>query len=148
MNKALQKHLDAIKSGEVTKTNVIGIRKAINRVERLTDFTPDTDDLLNDVFAIVEALVKYKPRVSPDLHASGLKLLLDKRNYKHVDVVGHLLDDIDEFRLVAFDRHGPRWQYSVPFYEVVTKSGKSFGFRNIPWQSGGKGPEVYYPFSA
>lgn len=33
--KTLQGHLAAIQSGEVTKTNVVGLRKAINLTERL-----------------------------------------------------------------------------------------------------------------
>jgi hypothetical protein len=39
----------------------------------------------------------------------------------------------DHFELIRFDRVGRR--YSVKVYHRVSHDGKSFAFRNIPWQT-------------
>jgi hypothetical protein len=43
--------------------------------------------------------------------------------------------NLDHFELIRFDRLGDRGRYSVPVYRAVSRSGGSFAFRNIPWQT-------------
>jgi hypothetical protein len=81
MRKTLKKHLDAIKSGSVTKTNIIGLRKAFNTNARFTrriecgrtspHVAPD------DIAEIRRAITMHEPRVSRDLDASGPQIIGD-----------------------------------------------------------------------
>lgn len=153
---AMQKHLDAIASGTVTKTNVIGIRKAINHIERLNAGWSGNRSAatVDEVFAVEQALAEQRPRVGGELHDTGVKLLQSPRYRKRWQPwQSEAIAAIDHFRLVAYDRIGSRGQYSVPVYAVWAKippkgdaldggSYEAFRFRNIPWQSGGDGPEV------
>ena len=140
------KHLEAILAGEVTKTNVTGIRKAINAMERRREgySTSRTSPRLtpDDVFAIEQALAEHEPVVVGELHETGLKLLRSPRYAKRLAQVKAIVDSPAlHFKLVAFDRIGPRGEYAVPVYRAH-RGDASFLFRNIPWQSGGDGPEV------
>jgi hypothetical protein len=139
-------HLDAIKAGEVTKTNVIGIRKAINTAWRrsrgysVSTTAPKLTD--EEVAEIEAALVKHQPKVAGDLHASGLKLLTSPRYKKRLAGISSILDTLESFHLIGFDRIGRNGCNSVPVYKARNAMGDAFTFRNIPWQSGGDGPEV------
>lgn len=126
----------AIEAGTVTKTNVIGIRKAINHVERLragwsgnrSNVTPEEADTLE------EALRRHEPRVVGELHESGLKLLRSPRwrkrwNERQAAIIEHL----DRFALVRFDRIGQT--NAVPVYRAISNDRGSFLFRNVPWQT-------------
>jgi hypothetical protein len=42
---------------------------------------------------------------------------------------------LSHFELIRFDRLGNRGRYSVPVYRAVATDGRSFAFRNIPWQT-------------
>lgn len=83
---AMGRHMAAIASGNVTKTNVIGLRKAVNHVERLAKgwsgnrcaATP------SEVAAALEALGAKTPIVRGELHASGVRLLTDRRYRKRL----------------------------------------------------------------
>ncbi|WLJ71172.1 hypothetical protein [Sphingomonas phage Carli] len=136
-------HLEAIKSGTVTKTNVIGIRKAINHVERITrGYSGNRSNAtVADVTAIERALADCEPVVSGELHDSGLKLLRSKRYAKRLEPVADIVANLESFRLVAYDRIGDSGLHSVPVYRA-TGAGRSFLFRNVAWQSGGNGPEI------
>jgi hypothetical protein len=132
-----KKHLDAIASGRVTKSNVIGIRKAINHVERLragwsgnrSNVTPEQCD------EIEAALERRQPLVIGELHESGLALLRSKRYAKrlanYVDVIGNL----KAFHLVRFDRIGRDGSHAVPVYRATAGGENFFYFRNVPWQT-------------
>lgn len=138
-------HLESIKAGTVTKSNVIGIRKAINAMERrafgasVSSTAPKLTS--RDVAAIERALADVEPIVTGELHDSGLKLLRSPRYRKRLESVRDIIENLESFRLVAYDRIGRSGTHSVPVYRA-TGGGRSFLFRNIPWQSGGDGPEI------
>lgn len=139
-------HLAAIKAGTVTKTNVIGLRKAINADERrqrgfsVGSTCPKwTSDEVSDMEM---ALEQYEPRVIGELHASGLTRLRSPRYRKRLESVRDIIDNLKSFHLVSFDRIGDHGMQAIPVYRARACNGKSFFFRNVPWQSGGNGPEV------
>lgn len=144
-----EKHLAAIEAGRVTKSNVIGIRKAINarwRTERGYSGSRTAPDWTAFQIAHVERLLDEKePAVVGDLHDSGVKLLRSRRwrsrfNEAQLAIIHapHVL-----FSLVRFDRIGHGGSHCVPVYRITAFAG-NFLFRNIPWQSavyGGDGEE-------
>lgn len=141
----LERHVAAIQAGSITKTNVIGIRKIINAMEKgwrsQRGILWDTDE----VFELEQLLQDREPHVVGELHDTGVKLLRSPRyakrwNEKQAGIIARL----HHFSLVRFDRIKPRgygW-ISVPVYRAVDATGQNFLFRNIPWQSGGNGPEI------
>jgi hypothetical protein len=142
----MNRHLKAIYAGEVTKSNVIGIRKAINAFERRSEclsVSRTAPRLAGSEIAQIErALADREPLVVGELHDSGIKLLRSGRYAKRLAPVKAIIDHPGlHFRLVAFDRIGARGLHSVPVYRAHC-GGASFLFRNIAWQSGGDGPEV------
>ena len=141
MTPAFKKHFAAVEGGTITKTNIIGIRKAINATEKGWD-CPSAS--VNEIFRLEELIEAKRPRVTGELHESGIALLRSPRYAKRLEHVAGVIADFDHFELVEFDRIGPRGQYAVPVYAVVDTAGRTgFRFRNIPWQSGGDGPEVF-----
>ena len=136
-------HLSDIRTGTVSRTNVIGLRKALNtngrRYQRLS-VSNTAPKLSDEALAECErALANYQPRVTSDLHDSGLKLLRSPWYRKRLAPVADIIAGIESFHLVAYDALGGL--YHVPVYRAVAPCG-SFLFRNIPWQSGGDGPEI------
>lgn len=146
MNKTLTIHLDAIRSGEVTKTNVIGMRKAINMVARKSSggSVPETCPDWRDMEELEEALYAASPRVAPgELHDGGLKVLRNPRyRSRWSKAQAAIIADLDHFELVRYDMLGKRGEYAQPVYRAVDTQGAAFVFVNVPWQSGGRGPEV------
>ncbi len=147
---ALERHETAIRTGLVTKTNMIGLRKTINAMEKGQSLSgwrsrngaaPDADK----VFEVEQLLQDREPHVVGELHDTGVKLLRSPRyakrwNEKQAGIIARL----HHFSLVRFDRikpHGYGW-ISVPVYRAADATGQNFLFRNIPWQSGGNGPEI------
>lgn len=141
----LQRHLDAIRAGVVTKTTVIGLRKALaadyRRAYGYTTSSVAPTASPAQIDECLEALRTLRPRVDAELHASGLALFASKRYRKQArSVLGEALDTgIVDFRLVGFDE--PFSGRFVPVYEVTAGSGHRAVYRCIPWQSGGSGPE-------
>ena len=138
-----EKHLAAIESGTVEKSNVIGLRKLFNAADRLTcgysvsrtaPRIRDGDDEL-----LMDAIQCRQPRIVGELHDTGLKLLRSARYRKRLAPVAGIIARLDHFRIVSFDYTGSG---HVPVYEAVADDGRSFTFRNVPWQSGGDGPEL------
>lgn len=148
MNKTAQKHLDAIRAGKVDRTNVIGLRKLINASERaargysvgVTACTVSGDDLLT----IENALGTCCPVVCGELHTSGLALLRSPRYAKRLQNYLPALEGEVNFHLIRFDRIDNYSRVTVPVYRVTKGDDHMhlFTFRNIPWQSGGEGPEI------
>lgn len=138
-------HLADITSGTVTKRNVIGLRKIVNadaRRQRGYSVSSTCPKYTHDeVVALERALAKHEPHVTGELHASGIKLLQSPRYRKKLKDVASIVAKLDSFRLVSFYRHGHSDLNSVPVYRACAGR-KSFLFYNIPWQSGGNGPEV------
>lgn len=132
-----QKHLDAISARRLTKTNVIGIRKALAHVGRIrrgysgnrSSATPAQADRM-------ESEIEHKrPTVLGELHDSGVKLLRSPRWRKRFSEEQHKIigkeGDPIRFDLIRFDREGGAL---IPVYCVISWNGK-FCFRNIPWQT-------------
>lgn len=147
MNKTAQKHLAAINAGTVNRTNIIGLRKLINAGERkaqgwsigVTASAIDMDSL----DAIETAISERLPLVSGQLVQTGIALLTNKRYAKQLSYVGDKVHQVAQFRLAWFDRLGRHGCHSVPVYRAYDSAGcYLFTFRNIPWQSGGNGPEI------
>ena len=136
MSKATQRHLAAINHGQVTKTNVIGIRKALNAFYRLKEGWSVSStcpkisyDEMRELNASLEA---KRPIVRGDLHASGVRLLYDRRNKKRLAAVADKVAALCGFSLVGFvDVHRG---HHVPVYEAWGNAGK-FTFYNVPWQA-------------
>lgn len=137
-------HMAAIKAGEVTKTNIIGLRKILNADARRAKGYSVSSTCPNytaaEVAALVSAVERKKPRVVGALHDSGLKLLQSPRYKKRLAPFADIVAKIDTFRLVGYDMID-RDMHAVPLY-MACAGRKSFMFRNVPWQAGGNGPEV------
>jgi hypothetical protein len=130
--KSIARHCAAVTAGTVTKTNVIGMRKAINDMER--GHWPS--DMIDAQFELEEALQQRQPVVAGELHESGLKVLRNRRYAKRWNEREQgIIDRLDHFKLLRFDRVGNGGRYSVPVFKAVDATGQSFAFRNIPWQT-------------
>lgn len=130
-------HLAAIESGTVTKTNVIGLRKAIKadyRRSRGYGESATAPKLAGDELeSILERLEAVEPRVTGDLDASGRKLLTDRRYRKRLERVADIVANLDGFRLVRFEWIGR--DSIAPLYRAESSDGESFLFYSIPWQT-------------
>lgn len=153
------RHLAAIEAGTITRTNVIGIRKLLNGAARRAAgwSVGATTPLgtLEQADAILAALDKYRPRVAGELHEGGLKVLRNRRYAKRLEPFAASIAALDHFRLVGFEDISRRGDglYNVPVYaawSTIPPKGdaldggthEAFRFRNVPWQSGGDGPEI------
>ena len=150
MQTTVQKHLAAINAGFVTKTNVIGLRKLINGMERMRDGWSVSPAMARSVdefcaLGVEEILELRKPYVGGDLVHSGIELLRSKRYRKRLERVQPIIGHIRSFQLIRFDRIWRRGEYAVPVYRCNAWDDLDgfFDFRNIPWQSGGTGPEIW-----
>jgi len=145
VSKSFQAHIDAIANGIVTKTNVVGLRRALNNYERIRHgWSPNRDTPIDtdEMERVTEMLGELKPRVTGELHDTGKTLLQNKRYRRQLESVAEIVADIDHFKLIGFDYIGRHSEYAVPVYRAYDTKGKSFPFRNVPWQSGGNGPEI------
>lgn len=130
--KSIARHMAAVTAGKVEKTNVIGIRKAINAMERGN--WPAA--MIDAQFELEQAIAERRPTVAGALHETGLKVLQNPRYKKRWSQRQQLtIANLDHFELIRFDRIGRGFRYSVPVYRAVSRSGGSFAFRNIPWQT-------------
>ncbi len=146
MSKAFETHKAAILAGEVSKTNVVGLRKHLNAYERkasgwsVSRTAPEMS--FEDCEWLFTALADIKPRVVGKLHDTGKALLQNKRYRKQLASVADIVADLSHFKLVGFDATGRHGEAYTPVYRAYDTQGRSFPFRNIPWQSGGNGPEI------
>lgn len=145
MTSTYERHIAAIRH-TVTKSNIIGMRKAINAFERnrrgysIGATAPEWSYSM--VRALHEDTARYAPVITGDWHATGIATLQravkrypDRFNAYCAAVVA----DIWYFRLV--DWHCERLQH-YPVIRAVARDGTHFDFYNIPWQSGGDGPKI------
>jgi hypothetical protein len=134
-----QRHLAAIDAGTVTKSNVIGIRKAMNARERRDRGFPLSSHEAKAApraTLFETALADKEPRVAPELQESGLAILRNPRwRSRFTDREREIIETLDHFRLVKFEIVGAAHGNAVPIYRAVARNGQSFLFRNIPWQS-------------
>jgi hypothetical protein len=133
MDKTAKRHLDAINSGQVEKTNVIGIRKVLNHAWRLRHGYSGNrcNATVEDGAALVAALVAGRPLVRGDLHASGVRTITDKRYAKRLASVADKVAALHGFRLVGFQEVGGG--HHLPIYMAVGTAGP-FKFFHVPWQ--------------
>ena len=140
----IRKHIEAIKAGSVTKTNIIGIRKVFNADNRrragysVSRSAPVfTGEELRELAAAIHEIA---PVVKGEWHDSGVKVLTSPRYRKQLESVSDRIESgIQAFRLVDYlEERGNVY----PVYQVQTPRG-FFRFFNTPWQSGGKGPELF-----
>jgi hypothetical protein len=155
---AFKAHKAAIEVGEITKTNVIGIRKLCNgawRRSRGYSVGMSTPlGTLEQADELISLISKHKPKVAGELHETGLKLLQSRRYAKRwTDTQAKEIAAATGFRLVWFKEFGNNGGNFYPVYSVWAKvppkgdvmdegEHEAFYFYNIPWQSGGNGPVV------
>ena len=145
-NASFEKHLEAIKSGHVDRSNIIGMRKGLNAYERAyrgysigrTSGVPSE----GQVKRLEEYLGLALPIVVGDLEATGKALLKSKRYAKQLAPYADIVADVQHFKFCGFDYIGRDGDKVTPVYRAFDSRGSSFPFRNIPWQSGGRGPEI------
>ena len=137
-NEPFRKHLAAIASGTVTKSNVIGIRKALSAAERRTHGYSESSTApkisADECNLLLSALALCEPVVKGALVESGKARLRNPRYRRRFAGVAHIVKSIRHFRLVGFDE-------LTPIYRACSPRG-SFLFKNQSWQSGGDGPEL------
>lgn len=146
----VEKHLEAIRAGYVTKTNISGVGKLFNAYERYAhgfSLSPTTAKFTPlDIFKLDAAIHERQPVVLGELHDSGLQVLRSKRYAKRFQDWQRKMIHGDPqviFKLIRFDIGTGHDRYAHhPVYRVECVAGDSFCFRNIPWQSGGNGPEI------
>lgn len=151
------RHLAAIESGTITRTNLIGIRKLLNGAARRAAgwSVGATTPLgtLEQADELLEAIRRHRPRVAGELHDGGLKVLRNRRHAKRLAPYADSIAALDHFRLVDVEQWGRDGCYSVPIYaawSTIPPKGdaldggtyEAFRFHNVPWQSGGNGPEI------
>jgi hypothetical protein len=146
MSKTFDAHLAAIRSGEITKTNVIGLRKALTALnKREAGWSVSRTQVkvtARDLDTACDELDRVKPRVVGELHDTGLAQLQAKRYRRQLASVAEIVAGIASFHLVGFELVGSRQLYATPLYEARDAEGRAFRFINIPWQNGGNGPEI------
>lgn len=153
MSPTLQKHMAAIMAGQVTRTNVIGIRKALNARGRIARgyFVSISAPIVGpgDCAKLLDALRVYRPQVTGELAESVRRVLQNPRYAKRwSDAQRHAIENLESFRLVDFEDFGTHGLPAfVPIYDVIARYptgflGYAFTFRKRAWQSGGDGPEV------
>lgn len=133
-----KKHLAAINAGEVTASNVIGLKKATSAFERrragwsVGMTAPDWT--VAEMAEIARALKTRQPTVAGPLHNSGLKQLRDRRYHKRWDErEAGIIARIDHFKLVGITGVGRRSHAAI--FKAVDATGQSFCFYNVPWQT-------------
>jgi hypothetical protein len=141
--KAYKAHQQAIVAGKVTKTNVIGIRKLLNKTHQEARGWGKQRSPLGTIEQADNLLSSLRfncPLVEGELVETGKQLLRDKR-YKKRWSSGQqqMIDNLEGFRLVDFVEIGNSHWY--PVYATVG-DGEAFKFYNVPWQSGGDGPQI------
>lgn len=142
MSNTYERHMAAIISGKVDRTNIIGIRKALNHVARISRGWPGNrcNVTIEQADNLLDAIHKHHPRVTGDLHESGLAVLRNRRYAKRwIDRQSDIIANLERFHLISYDMPG---MYATPIYRAIAANGDSFTFINVPWQSGGNGPEI------
>lgn len=143
MGKAYAKHIRAIQSGTVTRSNIMGLRKAFNADLRRSNgwSTSSTCPKVTaeETLKLFDAVESFRPIVKGELHDSGVKLLQSPRYRKRLQAYAHIVSRISHFKLVYWTEEGGHY---YPVFSVYNEEGENFAFLNIPWQSGGNGPEI------
>jgi hypothetical protein len=144
LGETAKRHMRAICSDNVTRSNIIGLRKALNadwRRRRQYSVSVTAPNVCREEIEQLEsAVMERMPRVTGELDESGRKLLRGRRYAKRLAPVADILADLQRFHLIGFGEHQPG--HYIPVYRAYDSRGRHFTFRNIAWQSGGDGPEL------
>jgi hypothetical protein len=130
----MARHMSAIASGNITKTNVIGLRKVMNHVWRLRQGLDGNRcaATLGDTVEAEKVIQHFMPIVRGELHESGVKLLTDRRYRKRLESVADKVAKLEGFRLIGF-LDIERGNFT-PIYRAFGGAG-SFDFYNVSWQT-------------
>ena len=147
MHKVAARHLAAIESGHVDRGTMIGIRKLVDAsTRRAYGWSVGGGQAvapMDDVQAVLDAILKRQPVAIGELHTGGLAVLRNRRNRRNLEGVADIVPDVVSFRLVDYELRGYAGEYFAPIWRAETGDGRRFDFLNVPWQSGGNGPEVF-----
>lgn len=142
LSKTYIRHLTAIRADAVTRSNVIGLRKLFSANRRRREgYTANTVVTPQEANTLLDLVDECQPVVIGDLDATGKALLRNPRYRKRLAPVADIIAELSHFRLLGFN-YLPGARTYVPYYRAVASDGRSFVFRNVPWQSGGDGPEL------
>ena len=145
MHKVAARHLAAIESGQIDRGNVTGIRKLVSSSIKASRGWRvgggQAKASLEDVESVLSAIMERKPLATGDLHDNGQKVIRNRRHRRALEGVASIADTVTGFRLVDYELRGRIGDYFVPIWRAESPAGW-FDFINIPWQSGGNGPEV------
>lgn len=132
-----QKHLASIESGKITRSNIIGIRKAFNAFEKSRRWGGSwkAPAMTADEYSRAESLIdRFHPTALGELHEGGLKVLRNPRYAKRWNErEQRIIAGAARFDLIRFD-----WlnaTHCVPVFRVISRDCESFAFRNVPWQT-------------
>jgi hypothetical protein len=142
MPRAIEKHLAAIQSGTVGKTNIIGLRKAYNVISRDSRYRSVTEPKVTfeELDDALQLIAVHKPRADAALFESGKVRLTDRRYAKRwTESQRRVIETLSHFTLEGFDEFN---RSAIPVWRAHGSCGASFRFINPSWQSGGDGPEV------
>lgn len=137
-----KRHLRAICSDNVTRTNIIGLRKIFNHHARLSAGLDGNrcNVTAEEARKLEAALYERQPLVTGALHDSGLAILRSRRYAKRLASYADQIAQIYGFRLIGFYWIDPL--HCIPQYRAMCRNGRHFSFIVQPWQSGGNGPEI------
>jgi hypothetical protein len=133
------RHLEAIRAGYVTRSNIIGMCKALNalaRVRRGYSVSRTAPRAATDGTAqqYESAVMLHQPHVTGELLLTGMALLESPRwRNRFIPHEREIIADIDTIRLARFD--WPTDTHCVPVYRVIGCNGGDMLYRNIPWQT-------------
>lgn len=149
--RAIDRHLATIRTGAIDGSTVRGLRMLLNKHAKAVAWGgswKQGDTMTDrDYVDLFDAISEFHPTIKGKLHETGLAVLRNKRYAKRLAPYADIINSEHlRFELVDFSELGRNGVYHVPVFQAITLAG-SFPFRNIPWQSGGKGPEVL-PFDA
>lgn len=139
-----KRHGRAICGDAVTASTVRGLKKIFNaqwRKDRGYSVSVVAPNVTAEEAATLRELIAERmPRVTGELDASGRKLLQSRRYAKRLAPVAGIIADLARFHLIGFDEINSG--NHVPIFRAFDSRGRHFTFRNVPWQSGGDGPEI------
>lgn len=143
------RHVAAIKSGAVDRSTVAGLRKLFNASERASRGWSISRTAAVCSYDELEALSKLlddtRPLIVGELAETGKALLTNRRYAKQLDSMSGIISDLTEFRLVGFEPVGRELEKYTPVYRAYDSAGRSFPYTNLPWQAGGRGPQIMSP---
>ena len=142
-------HLADIRNGSVDRSNIRGIRMALNaawRIDRGYSTSATTRHTAPLADEMLQAIHTHQPRVIGALHDSGLNVLRAPRWRKRFSDSQRATIAGDRLHFALVDWIDVHRGAFVPVYEARSTAG-AFRFSNIPWQTASaygleSGPQV------